>query len=485
MYHACTRRNRSLVNAFIVFSLISLIAIPFEIVADIICIIQSDRPIFTIIIQEAEYIALFAMFPIAMKFAWNYYDAVFVTTRHNACFVIVSLSLAIWISSIKLIDPISSVLQWPFDKPGSICNLTGKFGQFFSRAETVATPCYTECAFIAAGIFWEVWTSLIPACPSGASIQVTEDFIAYPASSEPPSLLSRAISCLKSRVKHVANRSEEARLMGQYHLGGTGKDLEACLWKTWILSAVQSLVFFATSFYFVKISEADRSSYDIYIAWSIEILFVFPFLILYMHLSYVTNKMPPASDVPSPDRCSPYLLLKKTKTEAHDVLLLVCSCGIFCLCFFQTASAVGLLLCSDQVDQGDNVAQYIFAIAYSFFIVPTIWYMTTFLLRVQRQLGRVRDPLETKWTMVLLVNIMVTNGMQWLIESVARVESPLTRKFFAGQTGDVMSIVLNPFTTLYGLHAAMIAYEAYRVIFKKAFSDPQGSFDPTLINTDR
>ena len=98
-----------------------------------------------------------------------------------------------------------------------------------------------------------------------------------------------------------------------------------------------------------------------------------------------------------------------------------------------------------------------------------IWLMTSYLLRVQKY--KIKSPLEMKWNLICLINIIVTNSMQWMVESIQIEDSPLPCQYFTEHTGQVIGILLNPFSTLYGLHAAMVAYETYKVLFKKALGD--------------
>ena len=88
--------------------------------------------------------------------------------------------------------------------------------------------------------------------------------------------------------------------------------------------------------------------------------------------------------------------------------------------------------------------------------------MTSFLAIVQRQL--LRRPQEVKWTLIALACSVVWNATLWLQESLELASWDELRMFYGETVGRLIGTLLEPVATLYGLHAAMVAYEAYKDI---------------------
>lgn len=190
--------------------------------------------------------------------------------------------------------------------------------------------------------------------------------------------------------------------------------------------------------------------------WSTDIVFILPFFILHMHQSYVSRH--------SHETFTP---ISPRKVEAHDVLLLLCSCGIFCQCIMRLVAGCGLLL-SEPLEPhlGHHKALSIYAIIYSLAIILMIWQMTAFLLQVQGI--RMTNICEIKWVLVCLIYISVANGTRWLVESISINTWHVQCAFYGEGAGNAVGTLLEPFATLYGLHAATVAYEVYKSILQGA-----------------
>ena len=453
---SCVKHHRSLVNAFMIFSICAIIAIPLASIGNILCMVSNGRQLFLGVLVTIEDVLMLALIPITAKFAFTYYDAVFLTTPHNLYIIVVYLAGGIWISAVKIAKPISGLLGSKFYSPNALdCSLNGTYGDILAVSESILTPFYSECAIIATGIMWEMWSSFVPkeACRLSTGVPP----LIRPHKSSSPCLLRRIMPRWKLRWFRRHRGLESQRLIKNIQK----ERLEDCLVTTWILSAIQSTVYFATCLYFVRKYEASSShTENLYIAWSIETAFILPFLVIYIHLRYISN--------PSLTPIQYHALQSKKNLGTHDVMLLLCSCGLFCQSMFRLSSAAGLLF-TQYSNNPNDLALYVFAIFYSIVIMIMTWQMTSFLLRVQKY--KIQSHLEMKWNLVCLINIIVTNAMQWLIESVTIEESPLPCTYFSEKTGRVVGILLNPFATLYGLHAALMAYETYKLLFKKALDE--------------
>ena len=88
--------------------------------------------------------------------------------------------------------------------------------------------------------------------------------------------------------------------------------------------------------------------------------------------------------------------------------------------------------------------------------------MTMFLLSISRRKSAIsQDPTHKKWTAVCLITAMVVSGTQWLVASLEYKTFPLEKLYFGPRPGNAVGVVLEPFETIFRLHAAMMAYELY------------------------
>ena len=90
--------------------------------------------------------------------------------------------------------------------------------------------------------------------------------------------------------------------------------------------------------------------------------------------------------------------------------------------------------------------------------------MTSFLVVVQRQ--EIVGTDQARWRLICLIYTGILNATQWAIDSL-EIASWVELTTFHGYTqGKVIGVLLEPLTLLYGIHSAMIAYEAYTTIRK-------------------
>ncbi|XP_071487784.1 uncharacterized protein [Diadema antillarum] len=189
------------------------------------------------------------------------------------------------------------------------------------------------------------------------------------------------------------------------------------------------------------------------VVWSIEIAFLIPLIILLVKESKTyRNTLSLTVD----SRAFP-----ERKFRGHDVLLLLCTCGIFSQNFFRSCAAVGLLVKGGSLSN-DDILLSVSAIVYSLVITIVIWLTATFLFDIQRYSKA--TPQRTKWNLSCLIYIIVMNGMEWVIRSFTAENWVIHTLFFGNKTGEVIGVLLDPFSSLYQLHTAMIAYEIYKVI---------------------
>ena len=199
----------------------------------------------------------------------------------------------------------------------------------------------------------------------------------------------------------------------------------------------------------VKLLESEKE----YIKWCTEMACSLPVLALYHYQMFVSRS---TRTFFLKDRAS----LFNGLIESHDKVLLLSCVGIFTVAFFRLFGAIGILTRGHVT--GDEIALACFTIIYSTFKIYAVWLMTSFLAIVQRQL--LRRPQEMKWTVIALACSVVWNATLWLQESLELASWDELRMFYGDTVGRLIGTLLEPVATLYGLHAAMVAYEAYKDI---------------------
>ena len=149
----------------------------------------------------------------------------------------------------------------------------------------------------------------------------------------------------------------------------------------------------------------------------------------------------------------------------HDMLLLFCTGGIFTLYTLRIAAATGMLLYpdNDHVDESHKgvPTDCAYAIVSASVSIIKVGLMTLFLLIIQRQ---AISNEEKKWTVACLIFASVMNATQWLYDVIGGSEWSVLGEYIGEHAGEVITVLLEPFASLYGLHAAMIAYEAYHTL---------------------
>ncbi|XP_041457350.1 uncharacterized protein LOC121409497 [Lytechinus variegatus] len=155
-------------------------------------------------------------------------------------------------------------------------------------------------------------------------------------------------------------------------------------------------------------------------------------------------------------------------SQENNIMLLITVTGAFLfetICFI---SSVGNL-CTVIGLSEDEIAMNIVSVFASLFGVCRKYYQSIFLLCVQRL--QPRDDREKKWTLLCLIVVGMTNVTQWMYDSLVHevgssVAWPSLSMFFDGKIGAVIGMLCVPFLHLYELHAATIAYEMYKVIWR-------------------
>ena len=157
--------HMSLLNTFYVFGSIALINVPLQLVGVILWLFEncnSSVNCFGVATQAFKDVAFMAIIVFGMSFFTTYYSAVFVEVPKFSypfgTLVVASIYMVIG----KFVSPIGEILGNHINEPGFLYRLNGTFGDFLVWHEKILTPFYAECGIIAAGVMWQIWTSVYP-----------------------------------------------------------------------------------------------------------------------------------------------------------------------------------------------------------------------------------------------------------------------------------------------------------------------------------
>ena len=157
--------HMSLLNTFYIFGSIALINVPLQLVGVILWMFEncnSSVNCFGVATQAFKDVAFMAIIVFGMSFFTTYYSAVFVEVPKFSypfgTLVVASIYMVIG----KFVSPIGEILGNPINEPGFLYSLNGTFGNFLVCHEKILTPFYTECGIIAAGVMWQIWSSVYP-----------------------------------------------------------------------------------------------------------------------------------------------------------------------------------------------------------------------------------------------------------------------------------------------------------------------------------
>ena len=449
--------HMSLLNTFYVFGIITLINIPLQLVGIFLWLLDncnSSVNCFGVATQALQDISFMAIIVIGMIFFTTYYGAVFVEIPKFSYPFGTMVVASIYMVIAKFVSPISAILGNPINSPGFLYRLNGTFGYFLFEHEKILTPFYAECGIIAAGVMWQIWSSVYPvSClnisttlPPPGSITIT-----HPISSFKKCMRSISLRLFR---ENVSNCSETHTLIGKV---STAKTFQPLIRQVIMIYLFLCAVYFGLNQFIlhsesVKLLEGKKE----YIKWCTEIACSLSVLTLYHYQMFVSRS---ARTFFLKDRAS----LFNGLIESHDRVLLLSCVGIFTVAFFRLFGAIGILTRGHITS--DEIALACFTIIYSIFKIYAVWLMTSFLAIVQRQL--LRRPQEVKWTLIALACSVVWNATLWLQESLELASWDELRLFYGDTVGRLIGRLLEPVATLYGLHAAMVAYKAYKDICSK------------------
>ena len=447
--------HKSIINIFLIFCVISVINVTLQIMGLFICLKENTCPIlkFVLVIQLLLDISLAIAIIFGFTFFYMYYDAVFIEGGKYAYHMVIMFSACIWITLVKLVYPLNTIMGFTDNQYDYPCKASGSFGNFLRMDEILLTPFYAECGIIAAGLVWQMWTSMLPR----SYVQITEPNFgtfqiapAVPFWSEIPA--RSRIFCRKLTLRKSSYPDESEPLL----VNTSGRRYALSLPRiATVLSILAGIMFIGLSEFIKHVDYTDLTdATKEYIRMSIEMAFYLPTLLLYRYQRVMCNSFNHFS-------LQENISILHGLVEGHDRILFLSCVGIFTLNIFRFMGSVGLLFSVNSIPH-DQVALAFFTIVYSLFRIYALWQMTSFLCVVQRQL--VQSEQGIRWTIICLAYTGVLNGAQWLSDSTSIDLWVELRVFYDDTAGMIIGFLLEPIASLYGIHAAMLALEAYRSV---------------------
>ena len=445
-----TLRHKSLLNMLQVFGIMAMIGFTSDFVEMCICLHEgtgSAASLAAQLILDISYISgvLFTIVATSKN-----YDVV-CTDKHIFCrYTAIGFAVFFWAAFRQILFPISDYINDARIQPDIECQVNGSFAHYFFKVREFVNPCYEEFAVTGTTVCLQLLTSQLPRSilppPDGEVVFELTD--AHRTNILLSMIPTKIISALKA-ARRLCKRP--GWIASPFRCRRTISD--KCVARSALVLSVLGATLFLICNHFVLWNY--RSNFGLsdataeYLKRLLEIVFTLP-SILFCCCHFASTRS--------------FLKFKMQKDfshhqklfQEHDSLILLCNCGLFSLYIFRIASAFGLLL--HEGLHPDYIITCIFSIAGGIVAIIQVALMTLFLLVVQRQ----SIPQEgRRWTYVCLMYATVMSTAQWLYGVKKESEWTVVGEYIGDRQGEVLTLLLEPFATLYRLHAAMVAYEAY------------------------
>ena len=332
------------------------------------------------------------------------------------------------------------------------CQLNGTFGSFLVGDYDNLVPLYTECIIIVAGLAWHMWFSVLPKsvlhlCEGKPTFALFKNALS----------ISKVLRKLRLKVNRVrAPTSNGIYSDDQNLITGNENMKQFCtvVRKFTIFVLFLGAVYFVVCKILIHYEHLETSeSLKLSIKWYCEIAICLPLFGMY-RLQIMKTK----SSKVFPLRKSVSILYE---LQSHDRLLLLSCSSIFVINIFRVTGAVRFLLCPVPKDT-DTIVLAASSIVCSLFKIIFTWEMTSFLFTVQRQM--IQSVAALKLTSICLIYTVVLRATLW-VTGLTEVQTWLELYTFYGESGPLIGILLKPVASLYGIHASVVAYEHYKLVF--------------------
>ena len=193
----------------------------------------------------------------------------------------------------------------------------------------------------------------------------------------------------------------------------------------------------------------------IYLEWCCEIASGIPRIGMLHFQSYTANKK--AQRFPVKRGIS----LLRGLGNSDRMLMLGCG-GIFILSLSRLIGAITFLVSTTSASSDDQTLAY-FSILYALFKIYMTWRMTLFLFIAQRQFFD--DIQKIKWTLFCSMYTGIFSVTIWELGNTSIRPWVELELFFGNGNGRTIGTVLDPFVSLFGIHFALVAFEAFREVY--------------------
>ena len=443
--------HKSLLRVFNLFGILALVDLTIQLLAIITCLTLTNYStlanvtLFTKLLFHASVLITITS---SLFFVNIYYEAVFIDIAKFSYALVVFLASAIWMFNMKISVSIARVLDTLYD-PLEYCEKGDKFITFVLYHDKQLSKFYAECCVVFAVIVWQMWSSILPrsSIDSRSNSLHTNNQHVLPN----VSYCSKVKSWIRRIREKITVSRDDRTNERQYILVDQGTSRKMKLFRNicLIIVLVSSILYCTGQFTLYANSFDFTSSTLTYLQWSLEIAYSIPLLGLLHYQSFILNR----------SKRNPVKPGDSGLLEGHDRLLLLSCGGIFAISIFRLIGAIEMFTQVSSVGT-DDIVLASYAAIYSIFRIYLFWSMTSFLLLVQRRM--VQSLLETKLVVVCLLYTVALNAANWLI-SIAEVNACIElQSYYGSKLGEVMGGLFEPFESLYGLHAAIVAYETYQ-----------------------
>ena len=453
--------------------------------------------------------AFCALYFINFRFIPFFHDAHFVAIPKLLRSIILIMGVAFWLAISNLAKPFNIMMD---GQKTSIypCSFNGTGTEFMMGLRSIAEPFYVELPIMVVWIMKETWSRFLPRHTKSIIEQVNKSYTGSSLRQQlsVSSLCTALKSILKtfnekrassnkkcrksltnngrttgtvrygsmtsnSRSERTSNESSGDKDHGdtspQRSMGCSSKNkqsnrqlvkrLEICA----AVLAVVCTIYFGIS----KLLLAEYSGHENpedalrgrYVQWFARIALFTPGILAILRHRITTRREDGAYDIRMDTQS-----LDGSYTGNEKLLVLTCTGA----CLYEISCFIASLGNIFQVSEISHTLLVLSAVSVLSSVFGTIRKSleTIFLLRVHRQSLK-RN--EVGWTLFCLLYMGMANATQWLWDSLIHdvhspVAWPVLTTFFAGRVGAAIGMLLVPFTHLYELHTAILAYEIFKSI---------------------
>ena len=444
--------NRAEVNVFIVFTCICCVGILNGIIRVFVHYSQGRKLVAEVSFETIFDFIFFLFLPVLIVFIDRYHDARFIHTLQNHSTLTMVLALSIWM----VIFQFSRQLDVLIDEKDD-CNHSTRYASkttyhhFQHEVHRITIPFYMEASVMILAISIQIWKSFIPK----PSLQV-ENYPLVQVSER-----SRIVNLLRRLVSKMRQGCRGDSIPLRF---GSTDDRPLPHWMhhhwrvlrfirvTWSLTLLVNALFLAVSMFLMFRGDYfDSKNQDAYVRWCVEIAAYLIFFLLCARQSWIARKITQHSEV------------LDFHTKGPETVLLVASGGAFCLYLLRIITAIALLSKYSILDKTE-IDLCAIGIINSLVTITAVWQITSFLLSMPMK--SVKNTREMKWVLLCLINIIILCGSWWFVMIIDEtfMIPHIEILYFGPRFAHIISSMLEPFLSLYKIHAAMTAYEIYKEV---------------------